>query len=42
MMDILIGKLSPEKSLETNMSAQLTICDLIENRENRDLWGVLV
>jgi len=41
-MGVLITKLSPTESLETNMSAQLTICDLIENRENRDLWGVLV
>jgi len=42
LMEVLISKLSPELSLETNMSAQITICDLVESRENRDLWGVLV
>jgi hypothetical protein len=41
-MESLINKLSPELSLETNMSARITICELIEERENRELWSVLV
>ena len=27
--------------METNLSAQIIICELIEERENRELFGIL-
>lgn len=41
LMNKLIDKMSGENSFETNMSAQITIQDLIEDRDNRDLFAIL-
>lgn len=40
-MNVLVSKMSPELSMETNLSAQITICELIEERENRELFGIV-
>ena len=41
-MNKLVEKMSAANSVDTNISAQITIIDLIDERDNRDLFNTLI